>query len=101
MFTSLSQTKVDNQDYFRDGLNEALKEAYCKEYNGGMVVYKGEGIYTLAMHLANADNPQILAGDFPNDASFLDYICKEIIGKRMFVTTVYGRLNRVYNHDRK
>lgn len=96
MYTSLTQTKVENQEYFREGLNNALKERFGVCYTGGMVVYKGDTNYTLALHLANADNPQIIAGDFTTDEEFLNYIIQEMFDRKMFMFAQFDRINRVY-----
>lgn len=96
MLTTLTQSKVENQDYFKEGLNKALEERFCVRYTGGMIVYKGETNYTLVLNLANQDNPLIIAGDFQTDEQFLNYIIQEMIERRMFMFSRFDRIDRVY-----
>ena len=58
-----NQEKVENQQWFKDKLNEIL-ERYCYKYTGDMTVYKGATNYTLALHLLDRNDPLIMAGDF-------------------------------------
>lgn len=91
----MTQEKVENQQWFKDKLNEILAK-YCYVYTGDMTVYKSSTIYTLALHLLDRESPLIMAGEFLTDESFMEYIAKEMQARKLFERVKYSKLNRVY-----
>lgn len=86
------QTIFSNNE-FTTRVRNYLLERYGVVYDAQFVYTAGTDFnpnqYSLAWLENNQDKPMIMVGDFEDEDSFFNYVCKEIDTRRFFLKKVF------------
>lgn len=81
---TISEIDPSSDTYIMDSINLWLATTYGVIYNKTYELYKQDEEYSLYLHMNNQDRPFILAGQFLNDDSFIEYVKKEMAKRKLF-----------------
>ncbi len=81
---TISETDPSSNTYIMDSVNKWLSETYGVYYNKSYKIFIQNDEYSLYLYLNNQDRPVILAGQFLNDETFIEYLKKEMAARRFF-----------------